>query len=170
MNNYNINFDASLYNSYKSVNSSERKTNKISEDIVNYYLINSVEDDKDLIFYSRDEANELKLDDNYKCYYSLDHRSRIIYIKPSPKLLSILNSKIISRKTTHNISQEASVKNRTPKKDDLEVNEMNILNIDHNVIIEKLKNIELMRNSRDVEIYKTLESPSEEDEFGSEEF
>jgi hypothetical protein len=164
-NTYNINVDTSLYNSYKSVNSSDRKNSKISEEIVNYYLFNGMHDDKDLILYNPEEGNEIKYDENYKCYYSLDHKSRIIYIKPSPKLLSILNSKIISRRTTHNISKEESNQSRTPKRPEekLEMNEMNLLNFDPNMIVEKLKNIELQRNTKEVEVNKTLKSESDED-------
>ena len=42
----------------------------MSEEFVNYYLIKSIEDDKDLIFYNNDEdGNQIKYDENYKCYY-----------------------------------------------------------------------------------------------------
>lgn len=164
--NFNINFDTSMYNSYKSVNSTERKNTKLSEEFVNYYLINSVEDHKDLIFYNGEEG--MKYDENYKCYYSLDHKSRIIYIKPSPKLLSslssIFNSKLISKKTTKNISNEESGISQTPQKETNLDNDVNMLNFDHNKIIEKLKNLELMRKDTDSNFVKNKSDSGEEEE------
>jgi hypothetical protein len=135
--------DTSVYNSYKSINSSEKKNaTKNSERIFNYYLIKSIENE-DIIFNKEDI--DVQYDENYKCYYSLDHKSRIIYIKTSPKLLSslssIFNSRIVSRKTTKNISASQSQSTHTPKKD-----EENISAFDHETIIEKLKNIESLRN------------------------
>ena len=112
-------------------------------------------------------SDKIKYDENYKCYYSLDHKSKIIYIKPSPSLLSsIFNSKIISKKTTKNISNEESVKSSlTPRKEkegtvNQEGGEMSgkivknnpyALNFDHNVIIEKLKNLEISRKNKDLD-------------------
>jgi hypothetical protein len=188
---YNINIDTSVYNSYKSANSNDKK---FSENIVNYYLINSIEEDKDLIFYNQDENyqnykninnysnyNSLKYDENIQCYYSLDHTSRIIYIKPSPQLLShfnsIINSKMISNKATHNISNEESVKSsQTPRGKENQMNNLennvslNILNFNHNIIIEKLKNLELMRKDKDVDVAvsKTIISSDGEYENDSE--
>jgi hypothetical protein len=133
--------DSSVYNSYKSVGSTERK-NLSKESVLNYYLIKSIEND-DIIFSKEDI--DVQYDENYKCYYSLDHKSRIIYIKTSPKLLSslssILSSRIVSRKTTKNISQNQSKFTQTPKK----ANE-GVITFDHETIIEKLKNIESLRN------------------------
>jgi len=141
-----IPYDNSLYNSYKSANSNERKTP--SEHFLNYYLIKQIEDDKELIFYDGEDHNRFQYDDNYKCHYSLDHKSRIIYIKPSPKLLSsissILNSKICSRNTTKNLSGDRShISNGTPKKEGQD--------FDHNKIVEKLKNLELVRGQKEME-------------------
>jgi hypothetical protein len=142
--------DTSVYNSYKSINSSEKKVNtKSNERIVNYYLIKSIENE-DNIFNKGDI--DVQYDENYKCYYSLDHKSRIIYIKTSPKFLSslssIFNSKIVSKKTTKNISQNQSKFTQTPKQE----NE-NIITFDHETIIEKLKNIESLRNDVENQVY-----------------
>jgi hypothetical protein len=168
-NNFNINIDTSMYNSYRSVNSSERKNKKFTDEIVNYYLINRIEDNKDLIFYNGEDTNSFKYDDNYKCYYSLDNKSRIIYIKPSPKLLSsissILNSKIISKRATKNISNEESGKfSQTPKGNDNNL-DLHSMNVDHNSIVEKLKNLELMRNDKELDIIynKSINSSSEDE-------
>jgi hypothetical protein len=143
--------DSSVYNSYKSVGSTERKTPKNTDGVFNYYLIKSIEND-DIIFSKEDI--DVQYDENYKCYYSLDHKSRMIYIKTSPKLLSslssIFNSRIMSRKTTKNISQNQSKFTQTPKK----ANE-NIITFDHETIIEKLKNIETLRNDVGNQVYIT---------------
>ena len=165
---FNNKIENTLYNSY--VNSSEKHKNlRLSEEMVNYYLIKSVKDDEDLIFYNANEGNDLKYDENYKCYYSLDHKSRIIYIKPSPKLLSMFNSKIITRKTTHNISKVDSVKSsRTPNLNLYDKQEnlcMKMMNFDHNVILEKLKNIELSRDDNYVEAPKVYLNSSSEEEL-----
>jgi len=63
-----------------------------------------------MIQYNNEDSDnkEMQYDENYKCYYSLDHKSKIIYIKPSPKLLSTMtsyfNSKLVLRKAFNNIS------------------------------------------------------------------
>ena len=136
------NKDTSVYNSYKSINSTEKKNSTKNSTIINYYLIKNLDQNEDLILYN--DEDKFKYDENYKCYYSLDHKSRIIYIKTSPKLLSslssLLSSSIVSKKTTKNISNEQSKFTQTPKKE----NE-NIIAFDHESIIEKLKNIELLR-------------------------
>lgn len=170
----NLNIDTSVYNSYKSNNSTENKKLN-STNILNYYLIKSLEEDKDLIFYNDDSKEQkIKYDDNYKCYYSLDHKSRIIYIKPSPKLLSSINSlltsQIVSKKTTNNISNEQSNKFsslQSPKTNALNKNiptnddiNLKMMSFDHNDIVEKLKNLELLRNDKDS---KTIISSSEEE-------
>jgi len=74
-----------------------------------------------MIQYNNEDSDnkEMQYDENYKCYYSLDHKSKIIYIKPSPKLLSTMtsyfNSKLASRKATNNISNSQSNREHTPQ-------------------------------------------------------
>jgi hypothetical protein len=157
----------SLEGSYKSLNSIDNKksssTNK-NKNLINYYFIKNLNENKELILYNKDDSDDqkIKFDDNYKCYYSLDHKSKIIYIKPSPKLLSsissILNSKLASSKATKNISMNQSKISYTPKE------KTNDLAFDHNSIIQKLKNIEISRNEFEAEpniVY------SSEDEYDS---
>jgi hypothetical protein len=152
----NINMDSSIYNSYKSNNSTENNLYE-TKNVLNYYLIKSIEEDKDLLFYNEERNDNFKYDNNYKCYYSLDHKSRIIYIKPSPKLMSsinsILNTKIVSRKTTKSISNEQSGNfTQTPKKKEKIYNgEKIMLKFNQESIIEKLKDIELLRNDEEIE-------------------
>lgn len=141
-----INFDNSMYNSYKSINSNE----KISPKNFLNYVIKSINEDKDLIIYNQEEDNPIKYDETYKCNYSLDHKSRIIYIKTSPKFLSslssIFNSKIVSRKNTKNISQEQSKFTQTPQN-----KEEKKMKFDHDTIIEKLKYLENMQQDKDLD-------------------
>ena len=155
----NIIFDTSVYNSYKSVNSnSDKKLSNNNQHFINYYFIKGINEDKDLIIYN-DKDSEIKFDENYKCYYSLDHKSKIIYVKTSPKLLSslssILNSEIVSNKATKNISKDHS--KYSPKND-----EINVGIFDHDSIIEKLKNIEILRNDKEYENAKISSSSIEE--------
>jgi len=150
-----IKYIDSLDSSYKSLNSLDNKktpTNK-NKNLINYYFIKNLDENKELILYnnkddSEDQSN-IKFDDNYKCYYSLDHKSKIIYIKPSPTLLSsissLLNSKIASKKATKNISMDQSKISYTPQE------KTNDLAFDHNSIIQKLKNIELSRKEFETE-------------------
>lgn len=158
-----LTFDNSINNSYKSVNSTDKKNP--SEHFLNYYLIKQIEDDKELIQYDVDDNNQFKYDDNYRCHYSLDHKSRIIYIKPSPKLLSsissILNSKIVSRTTNKNISGDRShISVGTPKKEGQD--------FDHNKIVEKLRNLERARGEKEMENILRKNNYSSESENGSE--
>jgi hypothetical protein len=138
--------------SYKSL---ERHDSNNNSTIINYYLIKNIDENEDLIFYN--DEDKFQYDENYKCYYSLDHKSRIIYIKTSPKLLSsissLINSTIVSKKTTKNISNEQS--KLSPKKED------NAFQFDHESIIEKLKNIELLRKEGETIIQSEDESNSD---------
>jgi hypothetical protein len=142
-----INIDTSMYNSYKSINSNDKLSPK---NFLNYYVIKSMNEDNDLIIYNQEEDSSFKYDENYKCYYSLDHKSRIIYIKTSPKFLSsissIFNSKIVSRMNTKNISQEQSKFSQTPQGKDEK-----LMRFDHDTIIEKLKNLENMQQDKEID-------------------
>ena len=71
-------------------------------------------------------------------------------------LSSILSSSIVSKKTTKNISNEQSKFTQTPKKE----NE-NIITFDYESIIEKLKNIELLRKEGE----KTIISLSDDENY-----
>ena len=57
---------------------------------------------------------------------------------------SILNSKIVSRRTTNNLSgQRSRISVGTPNKEGQD--------FDHNKIVEKLKNLELAREDKEME-------------------
>ena len=154
--------------SYKSLNSSEKKTNANvkNKNLINYYFIKNLNENKELILYNnKDDSDEqnIKFDDNYKCYYSLDHKSKIIYIKPSPKLLSsissMINSKLASKKATKNISMNQSKISYTPHEN------TNELAFDHNSIIQKLKNIELSRKEEQNVVYTTEEDDEDSNNY-----
>lgn len=132
--------DQSLYNSYKSINSSDKKKSK--EFMTNFYK--NINEDKDMILYYNENDDNVN-DNQYHSYYSLDNKSKIIYIKPSPKFFSrmpsLLESNIVSRKAPSNLSGEKS--NITPK-DDIKTT------FDHKSIVEKLKYLEISMNDREM--------------------
>jgi hypothetical protein len=183
INNTFINIDTSMYNSYKSTEGKHHQDNS-QQQFINYYLIKSVQDNKDLMFYCNNEdCEDEKLDkiDNIDKIDSLDHKSRIIYIKPSPKLLSSLSSlfstsKIVSKSITKNISHDHTNSggfslNQTPKAKSQRGKENSSgMNFDHNSIIEKLKNLELMREGNGEKVLTINSNTSEsEEEWGGNE-
>jgi len=120
-----------------------------------------------MIQYNNEDSDnkEMQYDENYKCYYSLDHKSKIIYIKPSPKLLSTMtsyfNSKLASRKATNNISNSQSNREHTPQTN------KDHISFDHNSFLEKLKTLEIKRKEEDFNTPLTpLTSSEGEDDEG----
>lgn len=122
-------------------------------------------ENKDLIQYNNDDSDnrEMQYDENSKCYYSLDHKSKIIYIKPSPKLLSSMtsyfNSKIASRKATNNISNSQSNREHTPQAN------KETISFDHNSFLEKLKNLEIKQKEKEFKSHLTPLTSSEDGEY-----
>ena len=157
------------------MNSNNNGSNE-NKNYFNYYFIKNLNENKDMIQYNNDDSDnkEMQYDENYKCYYSLDHKSKIIYIKPSPKLLSTMtsyfNSKLASKKTTNNISNNLSNRSNREHTPRGEGNKENIgrnkdySSFDHNSFLEKLKNLEIKRNEQEFNSPLTPLTSSEEGE------
>lgn len=126
------------------------------------FVMKNLEKNKELICYDDDKYSQDDIDNNNKCFYSLDQKSRIIYIKPSPKSNSVMNSKIISKKATKNISNVDSAKcNQTPRCNNNEENEE--VNLNHDIIVEKLNDIKMMRIHNGVEKKNSSISSDDDD-------
>ena len=131
--------------SCKSPNNQRGYNNNIIGDLA----AKNLEMNKDLIMF---DSERYECDSNNNCSFSLDQKNKIIYVKESPQNDSLSNSKNISGKATTKVNDTpASNKIMDEESDEVKDEEDNSeqsKNLDHEVVIEKLKSIEKLRNRK----------------------
>ena len=131
--------------SFKSPNNQRGYNNNIIGDLA----AKNLEMNKDLIMF---DSERYECDSNNNCSFSLDQKNKIIYVKESPQNDSLSNSKNISGKATTKVNDTpASNKIMDEESDEVKDEEDNSeqsKNLDHEVVIEKLKSIEKLRNRK----------------------
>lgn len=128
--------------SFKSPNNQRGYNNNLIGD----FAAKNLEMNKDLIMF---DSERYECDSNNNCSFSLDQKNKIIYVKESPQNDSLSNSKTVSGKATTKVNDTpASNKIMDEESDEVKDEEDNSeqsKNLDHEIVIEKLKSIEKLR-------------------------
>lgn len=131
--------------SLKSPNYPKGENNNIIDD----FTVKNLEINKDMIYF---DSEKYECDsNNNNCSFSLDQKSKIIYVKDTSPNELIFNSKISSYKTTKINDTPASnlmIDDESYEIKDEEDNSEQQKNLDHEEVIEKLKNIEKLRKKK----------------------